>query len=215
MEKRDFYAILGVSRTESAGGIRAAFRKLAKAHHPDLTGPENTRHFQEITEAYCTLSDPAARESYNRTLRQKESRRQQRVTAAGRVRVDRSVVQQPAIDPFSHFDSIFQGLFESVFSSGMHGHRGSEPVDLELILSQREALQGGDLQIPIACTCPFCSGSGRFAFGTCSECRGSGTFESGESVRLHISPRIKDGAVVEIPVQNRRRSSLRILIRVR
>ncbi|MEM5789688.1 MAG: DnaJ domain-containing protein, partial [Syntrophobacteraceae bacterium] len=48
MKKKDYYLILGVSRTESTEGIKAAFRKLAKEHHPDKRGPDGTRFFQDL-----------------------------------------------------------------------------------------------------------------------------------------------------------------------
>jgi hypothetical protein len=48
MVKRDYYIILGVSRSESSAGIHEAFRKLAKKHHPDRGGPAATETFQEI-----------------------------------------------------------------------------------------------------------------------------------------------------------------------
>ncbi|MCE5244560.1 MAG: J domain-containing protein [Desulfobacteraceae bacterium] len=53
--------ILRVSRTESSNGIRDAFRRLAKKHHPDRAEKDGMRFFQEITEAYGVLSDPDAR----------------------------------------------------------------------------------------------------------------------------------------------------------
>lgn len=73
MKQKDYYAILGVTRAESAGGIRAAYRKLARIHHPDHAGPGRTRRFQEINEAYRVLSDPAARKSYNESLTRKKN----------------------------------------------------------------------------------------------------------------------------------------------
>ena len=51
MKKKDYYAILGVSSIESANGIKAAFRKLAKTHHPDVAGVGKSGKFQEITAA--------------------------------------------------------------------------------------------------------------------------------------------------------------------
>jgi molecular chaperone DnaJ len=73
MVKRDYYIILGVSRSESFAGIHEAFRKLAKKYHPDLGGPEATETFQEIAQAYEILSDPEQRRTYDQTLRRRES----------------------------------------------------------------------------------------------------------------------------------------------
>ena len=56
MANKDFYIILGVSRTESPSGIRDAFRELAKIYHPDRSGPQTTQKLQEIAEAYEVLS---------------------------------------------------------------------------------------------------------------------------------------------------------------
>jgi DnaJ domain len=52
MDGRTYYMILGVPRTESPGGIRSAYRGLAKKLHPDVAGEQATHAFQEITEAY-------------------------------------------------------------------------------------------------------------------------------------------------------------------
>ncbi|HZL07120.1 MAG TPA: DnaJ domain-containing protein, partial [Coriobacteriia bacterium] len=53
---KDFYDILGVSRTASADEIKKAFRKQARKHHPDAGGSEE--RFKELNEAYEVLSDP-------------------------------------------------------------------------------------------------------------------------------------------------------------
>jgi len=68
VKKRSYYSILGISRTEGSGGIRAAYRYLAKKLHPDVAGEHTTRAFQEIAEAYGVLSDPQRRVDYNRRL---------------------------------------------------------------------------------------------------------------------------------------------------
>jgi curved DNA-binding protein CbpA len=72
MEKRTYYRILGVPRTESPGGIRAAYRDWAKKLHPDIAGEGATRAFLEVTEAYDVLSDAEHRREYNDRLRQAE-----------------------------------------------------------------------------------------------------------------------------------------------
>ena len=65
---RDYYEILGVTRTIDDAGLKSAFRKLAMEHHPDRNGGcENaTGRFKEINEAYSVLSDPQKRAAYDR-----------------------------------------------------------------------------------------------------------------------------------------------------
>src|ERR1041385_2791945 len=65
MEKKTYYMILGVSRGETSGGIRAAYRDRARQLHPDVAGEGATRAFQELNEAYGVLSDPSRRRAYN------------------------------------------------------------------------------------------------------------------------------------------------------
>jgi len=61
------YEVLGVPEGASEEEVRQAYRRLAKAAHPDLAG--NASRFRLVTEAYDVLSDPAQRASYDRGLR--------------------------------------------------------------------------------------------------------------------------------------------------
>jgi len=61
------YQTLGVAETASPEELKAAFRSLAKQHHPDMGGDQ--AKFQQINEAYSTLSDPNSRAHYDHTLR--------------------------------------------------------------------------------------------------------------------------------------------------
>lgn len=66
MEFKDYYRVLGVDRTADQKTISAAFRKLARAHHPDVNksaGAEDT--FKQINEAYQVLGDPERRARYD------------------------------------------------------------------------------------------------------------------------------------------------------
>lgn len=66
MAKRDFYEVLGVSRSASAKEIRQAFRKLARKHHPDVSKDKGAEaKFKEVNEAYEVLSDPENRKKYD------------------------------------------------------------------------------------------------------------------------------------------------------
>src|SRR5262245_46007063 len=67
VRSRDYYEVLGVARTATPAEIKAAHRKLARKHHPDLN-PGNTQaeeRFKEIQRAYDVLSDPETRRKYD------------------------------------------------------------------------------------------------------------------------------------------------------
>jgi DnaJ-class molecular chaperone len=95
MDGRTYYTILGVPRTESPGGIRSAYRDLAKKMHPDVAGQRATRAFQEITEAYDVLSDPQRRRAYNEELRRAE----------GKV-IRSEVIRSEVIRSWEHLDAL-------------------------------------------------------------------------------------------------------------
>jgi molecular chaperone DnaJ len=65
--EKDFYATLGLSPNATAGDVKKAYRKLARAHHPDANPGDASaeRRFKEIGEAYAVLSDPEQRQQYD------------------------------------------------------------------------------------------------------------------------------------------------------
>lgn len=64
--RRDYYAILALPRTATAQEIRAAFRQLARKHHPDVSAaPGAAARFRGIRDAYEVLSDPRQRREYD------------------------------------------------------------------------------------------------------------------------------------------------------
>src|SRR6202035_1508095 len=65
--KRDYYEVLGVSRTASAEELKRAYRKLALQFHPDRNpnDPQAEARFKEVNEAYEVLSDQSKRQRYD------------------------------------------------------------------------------------------------------------------------------------------------------
>jgi curved DNA-binding protein len=73
MKYKDYYATLGVERTATADAIKAAYRKLARKYHPDVSKEAGAEEkFKEVSEAYETLKDPEKRAAYDELGRHPE-----------------------------------------------------------------------------------------------------------------------------------------------
>jgi molecular chaperone DnaJ len=202
-QMRDYYIILGVSRSESQEGIRAAFRKLAKKYHPDRCGSEGTRHFQEILEAYNILSDPEARRSYNQNLRNKlhvqtAATGPRRSKRAGRF----SDYNSTRSSRYAQEEAFLSEIFESLANLQAEPFwlKPRKTLYIEVILTRDEAAQGGILPVPVPNLCSFCEGEGRWGSSICPKCSGQRFVQRGRKVRIQLPPDTKSGRVVEIPI---------------
>lgn len=174
MSKRDYYELLGISKSASPDEIKKAFRKAAVEHHPDKGGDE--AKFKEINEAYEVLSNPDKRKRYDQF---------------GHAGVGGSGGGQSGFGGFGgqemHFDFGDLGLgdiFSSFFggqSSGRTSSRQARGRDIEtsVDLTFEQAVFGTDidLRLNLNDTCEHCSGKTvepGHELKTCSECRGSG-----------------------------------------
>ena len=180
MAKKDFYEILGLSRSATADEIKKAYRQMAMKYHPDRN-PGNKQaeeKFKEAAEAYEALSDPEKRQRYDQYghdgLRGTNYR-------------DFTDIN----DVFSTFGDIFGGgvggsIFEEVFGGGQrtrrrqgqHGQPGSDlRVHLSLTLEEIAAGVEKKIKVKRQKKCDVCGGSGAKSSSgrsTCPQCNGSG-----------------------------------------
>jgi molecular chaperone DnaJ len=175
MSKRDYYEILGVSRTATEQEIKSAYRRLAVRFHPDKNpgDAEAEDKFKEAAEAYSVLSDAEQRRRYDRF---------------GHAGVSSSAGAGWGAPGFGGIEDILGDLFGfgDVFGGGGRGagarrtaaQRGADlRYDLEISLEEAAKGMTAQLRIPRLETCDLCKGSGA-AEGTqpetCSTCSGSG-----------------------------------------
>ena len=173
MEKRDYYEVLGVSKTASDDEIKSAFRKLAKKYHPDVSKePDAAEKFKEAQEAYAVLSDTNKRKQYDQF---------------GHAAFNQGGAGGAGGFDFSGFDfsDIFGDLFgNSGFDFGFGGSRsrsanratkGRDSL-IKMDLTFEEAVFGckKDVKLETYEDCPECNGKGGYGESKCSECHGSG-----------------------------------------
>ena len=164
MTNRDYYDILGVPRNASTDDIKAAFRKLARQYHPDVSKEEDAEEkFKEINEAYGVLSDPDKRARYDQFGR------------AG-------LGDMGGMPDFATMD--FSDIFEQFFGINMGGSRSRRPrrgrdLQVQTTLTFEEAVFGVEKEIEVTRNevCGTCRGSGAEP-GTspqrCGTCGGRG-----------------------------------------
>jgi molecular chaperone DnaJ len=200
MVPKDYYLILGVSRSESPSGIRARYRDLVRTLHPDVAGAHSTSAFQEIAEAYEILADPAARRRHNAELARREGRRPvDRIgPLAARRREPVSLLAEPqAVRP--SFEALVERLFRNFTRAGIPKAERPEGLTVEVILTPEEAVRGVvvPIGVPGLHRCPDCGGAGHVWLFPCASCGEEGVIATERIVRVTIPPLIRAGAVIE------------------
>lgn len=176
-EKRDYYEVLGVSRSASATEIKKAYRKLALQYHPDKNpgDKEAEEKFKEAAEAYDVLSNDDKRRRYDQYGHAGVG------GGAGGFGGGMSME-----DIFSHFGDIFGNFGGFGGFSGFGGgggrarrvNRGSN-LRVKVKLTLEEIATGVEKKIKVKkyVACSHCHGSGAkdgTSYTTCSTCNGSG-----------------------------------------
>jgi len=166
--KRDYYEVLGVTKTSSPDEIKQQYRKLALKFHPDRNqSSEAGEHFKEISEAYAVISDPEKKQVYDQH-------------------------GHAGVDGRYSTEDIFQGaqgggfdsIFDSIFGRGGGGgfgfnqQRGSD-ILYQTSVTLEDVLHGKKVEINLQkqIQCDICNGSGAKPGTnkkTCGTCNGQG-----------------------------------------
>jgi len=170
MAKRDYYEVLGVSKSASADEIKKAYRRLAMKHHPDRNKGDGDSEgkFKEAKEAYEVLRDRDRRAAYDRF---------------GHEGLRGAGMGGPGGFSAEGFSDIFGDVFGDIFGgggrrSGRQVFRGAD-LGYELRLDLEKAVHGDTvtIDVPSQVTCESCDGSGAKKGTTpdqCSTCGGAG-----------------------------------------
>lgn len=200
--KRDYYEVLGVSRTASEDEVRSAFRKLAFKYHPDRNQESDAEaRFKEINEAYEVLSDQQRRREYDQFGHAG--------AAAG------AGAGFGGFGPFG-FEDIFETFFGGTSTRTGTGRRSAQrgaDLRVDLTLTFEEAVFGCEktIEVPRWEKCSHCNGLGAEP-GTqpsrCPKCNGTGELRRvqqsiiGQFVSVSMCDRCRgEGQVILTPCQ--------------
>ncbi len=174
MAKRDYYEVLGVSRSASAEEIKKAYRRKAKELHPDRNSdnPDAEAQFKEVNEAYEALKDPQRKAAYDRF---------------GHAAFEGGMGGGGGGHGFgghADFTSAFSDVFDDLFGDFMGGRnrqRASRGSDLRynLNITMEEAFAGVQktISVPTSVSCEECNGTGARSGAepqSCPTCAGMG-----------------------------------------
>lgn len=177
-DKRDYYEVLGVSKSADQSEIKSAFRKLAKKYHPDLNkdDPSAAEKFKEAQEAYEVLSDENKRKQYDQFGHAGVNNSASGFGGFGGSGFGFDASDIDLGDIFDSFFGGFGGGFSQGRSSGSRRQDGSD-VLRKMNITFEEAIYGceKDLELDVVEECEKCNGNGGLNAKTCSKCHGSGT----------------------------------------
>lgn len=211
--ERDYYAVLGLSRTATPDEIKKAYRRLARQYHPDLhSGTKKAdmeKKFKELNEANEVLGDPDKRKKYDRY-----GHRWQEADAYEKARGQAGAGgsgfhwrQESAQDEGQDFGD----FFENIFRRGTDTRRGGgapfegfaiqgEDLETTVRLTLREVSTGIGRRVQLSepIPCPTCGGTGRQRGRLCPTCGGTGSRAELRTIDVKIPAGVQDGTRVRV-----------------
>jgi len=201
---RDYYQVLGVSRSADEKEIKRAFRRLARKYHPDVNpgDREAERKFKEVSEAFAVLGDPQKRQQYDQFGQVGE------------------VFGSRGAGPFGDFWFAsgspgfgvgglggFEELLEDLVGrrGGTVGRRRrGENIQAEIELTLADAYHGltRQVSVPVPRPCGACQGAGVSGQGqVCAVCAGRGQIEQVKKLEVKIPPGVQNGGKIRLAGQ--------------
>jgi curved DNA-binding protein len=208
-EFKDYYQILGVSRSASDEELKRAFRKLARQYHPDVAKNKAAAEekFKEINEAHEVLSDPEKRKRYDEfgaDWKQGPAFRPP-PGGAGRGRGFRTTTPGGGGHAEFQFGGTgFSDFFEQMFGGNRRGSprddraaaesRGRD-VEADILVTLEEVANGSVRRITLqqAVPCAVCHGSGIAGRQPCATCGGQGNTTKKETHQVKIPAGVREG----------------------
>ncbi|MGV9001492.1 MAG: molecular chaperone DnaJ [Candidatus Saccharimonadaceae bacterium] len=178
MSKRDYYEVLGVSKTASADELKKAYRRLAVQHHPDKEGGSEDK-FKELNEAYDILKDAQKRQRYDQFGHAGVGGASGGGGGNPFEGFGGGGGQNANFDFGGGFGDIFDQFFGGGGSSRQQGPKRGRDVEVQLQLTFEEAIFGLEhaMTLDLEDTCEHCKGTTvepGYEMKTCPTCHGAG-----------------------------------------
>jgi DnaJ-class molecular chaperone len=212
MAGKDYYNILGISRTATDKDIKQAYRRLARQYHPDVNPGNKSaeERFKLINEAYEVISDPQKRKKYDQYGEQWEDAERYAEAARhqspppGWESAQRGGARQPFNFDEGDLGEIFGDLFGGRSGSGARSRtarpRKGQDLEHSIEITLEEAYNGAlrNISIKNEIPCAACRGTGRIQNLPCSVCRGAGVVSQIKRLEVKIPAGVNNGSRVRI-----------------
>lgn len=226
---KDYYDVLDVERTADDAALKAAFRKAARKHHPDVNpgDPQAEERFKEVNEAYEVLSDSEKRKLYDRYGEEWQRFKEAGYTGdepqGGSRRTTnedfgswftgssggyRSTDFSSSGDHSDFFETLFGNFGGSragkgTFTRSTPRPRRGQDIDAEVEVSFEEAFRGTTRRFDIQAeeVCPTCGGAGLVRNAICPTCDGAGYIPRIKTIEVKIPSGVANGSRIRVAGQ--------------